>query len=438
MSQITYRRRVGTTETLAYTYDNAGNITTIQENGVLKAAYTYDQFGQLVREDNAWADRTYLYHYDNGGNLAMVQECYYRTGTMHQTDLIQNISYTYGDATTDGTPAWKDLLTSYNGTAITYDAIGNPLNWGTSITNMTWNNGRRLTSLKNGASVIQYGYDESGLRTRKYTGTYTVYDRDASGNLVHETRNNGTNHLYYYYDANGSIGSISYNGTRYAFRKNLQGDVIAILDTNSNVVARYTYDAWGKILSITDGNGNINTASTFIGNINPIRYRGYYYDTETGWYYLNSRYYDPQVRRMLNCDYILNIHQGLNGANAFVYCGNDPINRCDPNGAAWIYNGVEYKYDGSIADFHRAENGLSPLAYQLAIDSDIYDDTYDDLYDQNYDDRLRSSDAKKRERRQIDDAFGKDRAKEKGNQKIYMMKKGRKEEGMIEIEIGIH
>ena len=97
---------------------------------MLKASYRYDQFGQLIREDNAWADRTYLYHYDNGGNLTMVQECYYRTGTMHQTDLIQNISYTYGDATTDGTPAWKDLLTSYNGNTITYDAIGNPLNWG--------------------------------------------------------------------------------------------------------------------------------------------------------------------------------------------------------------------------------------------------------------------------------------------------------------------
>ncbi len=142
MSQITYQRYGGTADALAYTYDNAGNIATIQENGVLKASYRYDQFGQLIREDNAWADRTYLYHYDNGGNLTMVQECYYRTGTMHQTDLIQNISYTYGDATTDGTPAWKDLLTSFNGNTITYDAIGNPLNWGTDITNMTWNNGQ--------------------------------------------------------------------------------------------------------------------------------------------------------------------------------------------------------------------------------------------------------------------------------------------------------
>ena len=172
--------------------------------------------------------------------------------------------------------------------------------------------------------AIQYGYDESGLRTRKYTGTYTVFDRDASGNLVHETRNNGTNHLYYYYDANGSISSISYNGIRYAFRKNLQGDVIAILDTNSNVVARYTYDAWGNILSITDASGNAITSSLHIANVNPIRYRGYYYDTETGWYYLNSRYYDPSVKRFINEDAILDISTAFTDMNLFAYCGNDP------------------------------------------------------------------------------------------------------------------
>ena len=184
--------------------------------------------------------------YDAGRNLTQCREAAYTTGGIAAYTGGSTYSYATGTEEDGVTPVWKDLLTSYNGNTITYDAIGNPLNWGTSITNMTWNNGRRLTSLKNGASVIQYGYDESGLRTRKYTGTYTVFDRDASGNLVFETRNNGTNHLYYYYDANGSISSISYNGVRYAFRKNLQGDVIAILDTSSNVVARYTYDAWGK------------------------------------------------------------------------------------------------------------------------------------------------------------------------------------------------
>ena len=188
--------------------------------------------------------------------------------------------------------------------------------------------------------MVTYTYDESGLRTRKYNGSeYTYYDRDASVNLVHETRNDGANHLYYYYDANGSIGSISYNGVRYAFRKNLQGDVIAILDTSANIVARYTYDAWGRILSITDGNGNANTSSTFIGNVNPIRYRGYYYDTETGWYYLNSRYYDPQVKRFISADDPNVTRASLEDQgwdkNLFAYCDNNPVTRADDDGGFW-------------------------------------------------------------------------------------------------------
>ena len=188
-------------------------------------------------------------------------------------------------------------------------------------------------ALQKRINMISYSYDETGFRTRKgMTGTQTWFDCDAAGNLVHETRNNGKDHLYYYYDASGSIGSISYNGVRYAFRKNLQGDVIAILDTSGNVVARYTYDAWGRILSITDGNGNANTSSTFIGNVNPIRYRGYYYDTETGWYYLNSRYYDPQVKRFINADGIIGANGVFTGYNMFAYCNNNPIILLDTDG----------------------------------------------------------------------------------------------------------
>ena len=176
--------------------------------------------------------------------------------------------------------------------------------------------------------MISYSYDETGFRTRKgMTGTQTWFDRDAAGNLVHETRNNGRTICI-----TGSIGSISYNGVRYAFRKNLQGDVIAILDTSGNVVARYTYDAWGKVLSVTDAYGNANTSSTLIGNVNPIRYRGYYYDTETGWYYLNSRYYDPDVKRFINADSQFDEGAGLLGYNLYVYCANNPINLCDPSG----------------------------------------------------------------------------------------------------------
>ncbi len=130
-------------------------------------------------------------------------------------------SYATGVAE-DIAPVWKDLLTSYNGNTITYDAVGNPLNWGTDISNMQWKNGRRLTSLQKWTNMISYSYDETGLRTEKSTNTNrTYFDRDASGNLVHEFRDYSgylgeDSHLYYYYDANGSIGSISYNGVRYA------------------------------------------------------------------------------------------------------------------------------------------------------------------------------------------------------------------------------
>ena len=143
--------------------------------------------------------------------------------------------------------------------------------------------------------------------------------------------------------------------------------MIAILDTNSNVVARYTYDAWGKVLSITDRNGNAVTSSTHIANINPIRYRGYYYDTETGWYYLNSRYYDPQVRRFINADGIIGANGNFIGMNLFAYCGNNPIAKVDFSGTTWILNGITYNYDGSIADFRRAEQELPPLAYTEAL-----------------------------------------------------------------------
>ena len=322
---------------LSYTYDDAGNIETIKENGVLKATYHYDRFGQLIREDNAWAGKTYVYVYDEGGNITQCREAAYTTGSIAAYTGGSTYSYATGVAG-DGDPVWKDQLINYNGTTIRYDAIGNPLNWGPEFPDIRWSRGNRLVYLQNRSQMVTYTYDESGLRTRKYNGSeYTYYDRDASGNLVHETRNDGANHLYYYYDANGSIGSISYNGVRYAFRKNLQGDAIAILDTDGEVVARYTYDAWGKVLSVTDANGNAITSATHVANANPIRYRGYYYDTDTGWYYLNSRYYDPEVKRFINADTtdILSATGNLYDKNLFAYCDNNPVMRVDVGGEFW-------------------------------------------------------------------------------------------------------
>lgn len=122
---------------------------------------------------------------------------------------------------------------------------------------------------------------------------------------------------------------------RYYFQKNLQGDVARIFNANGYLVARYVYDAWGNH-TVYDANGNINTDENFIGNINPFRYRGYYYDVETGLYYLNTRYYDPFACRFINADDISYIEpETIGGLNLYSYCGNNPVMGVDPNGTAW-------------------------------------------------------------------------------------------------------
>jgi len=96
-----------------------------------------------------------------------------------------------------------------------------------------------------------------------------------------------------------------------------------------NFQASYTYDAWGKVLSVKGANGNEITDPNHIANINPIRYRGYYYDRETGLYFLQTRYYDPETGRFINGDSQLNT-DSLLGYNMFAYCENTPINMSDP------------------------------------------------------------------------------------------------------------
>ena len=138
------------------------------------------------------------------------------------------------------------------------------------------------------------------------------------------------------YDESGNAYSFVYNGTQYYYVRNLQGDVVKILNTSGSVVASYTYDAWGKVTS----SGNV------VGQYNPIRYRGYYYDTDTGFYYLQSRYYDPAIKRFISADdaSLLGANGDFISLNLYVYCLNNPINRLDPNGElsweAMFYVGV--------------------------------------------------------------------------------------------------
>ena len=135
------------------------------------------------------------------------------------------------------------------------------------------------------------------------------------------------------YDNASTVCGILYNDTPYYFIKNLQGDIISITDANGDVVARYRYDAWGVCTIVS------NTSADGIAAINPYRYRTYYYDSEIGMYYLQSRYYDPMTGRFINADQADSfVLYSILENNLFAYCLNDTINNKDENGrlAGWI------------------------------------------------------------------------------------------------------
>ena len=140
--------------------------------------------------------------------------------------------------------------------------------------------------------------------------------------------NNG---LEFFYDHTGVAG-MKYNGATYIYRKDVQGNIIALLDSNGRIVVKYAYDAWGNV-SVMDNNGVIISDSGYIGNINPFRYRSYYYDIETKLYFLKTRYYDPEVGRFISPDSIEYLNpDSINGLNLYAYCSNNPVMNIDPNG----------------------------------------------------------------------------------------------------------
>ena len=188
-------------------------------------------------------------------------------------------------------------------------------------------------------NTISYTYDANGIRTEKNNnGTVTKYFYDSDNKLI--SLKQGDTQLVFYYDTEGQPESVahytSYVGTRYYYVKNLQGDITKLVTDHGTVLANYEYDAYGKLLSITNSSGAEITSESSIALLNPLRYRGYVYDSDTGLYYLRSRYYDPDVGRFINADVYANTGIGLLGTNMFAYCNNNPINMIDKDGEAAI------------------------------------------------------------------------------------------------------
>ena len=293
-----------------YGYDDNGNIASATLNGKW-TGYTYDALGQLIQVNDRSDTRsgengtTWKYTYDLGGNILKKERFAYAD----TTSPLETVTYTYGDAN------WRDKLTAVNGNAIRYDAIGNPLSDGTWT--YTWQNGRQLQKMQKSGVTAEFVYNADGLRVQKtVNGVATKYTLHGK-NIVHMT--SGTDELHFFYDAQNRPAVVVYNGVPYAYVKSLQGDIVAILDENGNMVVSYGYDAWGAPLWCTG-----ELAET-LGKVQPFRYRGYVFDEETGLYYLRSRYYNSELGRFLNADTIYY-------CNLFCYCKNSPTRRFDANG----------------------------------------------------------------------------------------------------------
>ena len=332
-----------------YTYGNRGNITEIKKGTAAYRSYTYDALGQMTRENNVTANTTYKWNYDVLGNIQSVKKYAYTTGDLGSASAHTGIDYVYSN---DGKNGWNRLLTSLvfidyttkesREETITYDAIGNPIDYRGS--KLTWN-GRRLKTYKKGDITYTNTYDANGLRTeKKYTQngiTYTTKYYYAGDSLAYQvltetdSNNNTTikNELYFFYDSYGNLTLIKryINGslTDFPVLTNSQGDVVAIYNTSGTKLISYEYDAWGNTTI---------SGSAAIGTLNPMRYRGYYYDSDLELYYLQSRYYDAEIGRFISADVTdtaVASLMGLTDKNLYAYCDNNPVNRIDSGGFFW-------------------------------------------------------------------------------------------------------
>ena len=290
-----------------YSYNDKGYVRSYYNNqNSDNYTYNYDLAGRLT------SDGVYTYAYDTFNNILSKQ-----SGVNSTTYTYDNVKRTRLNSVTE------------NGTKkyFVYDAIGNMTTYKgaaqNSSQNLYWTRGNMLASgnIRNN-NAFSYKYDPNNLRYSKtVNGVETLYYWDDDVLLGERT---GDNFIQYIYDADG-IAGMRCNDTYYYFEKNLFGDVLRVYSVYGSVVAEFKYDSYGNIIS---SSGSMADKVKF-------RYRGYYYDDETGFYYLQSRYYDPSLCRFISADQyelVGMLSQTLGQLNLYAYCNNNPIMYTDESG----------------------------------------------------------------------------------------------------------
>ena len=334
-------------------YDSHSRIINEQDNvsDGYTSSYEYDFLGRLTRENNQALDKTIVYSYNGIGGISRATEYAYTTGEISGTPISEEV-YTYS-------PHYPDQIKAINDKTIYFDSRGFYGGFKDNVNNVTANYIWKEKNIKfiqyeqaTTFQAIDFEHDAYGKRTKKiYTYYHSKYeqgledvfthnyDYDTNGRLIRETistvyygqQSPINDELIYLYDGNDVVGMIhTLNGVAntYTFDKNYKGDVVGIYDSTGTSIVKYAYDAWGKCTIL-------NGSNMTIANINPFRYRSYYFDSESGLYYLNARYYDPSWRIFISPDSPEYLDpETPNGLNLNAYCYNDPVNYCDPSGHA--------------------------------------------------------------------------------------------------------
>ena len=255
-----------------------------------------------------------MYEYDGNGNIT-------KKGAT---------TYTYDTVI-------KDRLVKVGNTPVTY-STANPLNPAT-YGNCSYNfKGRRLQSFTKSGSTYNYIYDEQGLRTRKIApdGSVTKYLYNGT-KLAAEIAPNYR--LDFLYDENDMLyGFVKDGSANYFYARDMLQNILGIIDTNGSPVVIYQYTAYGTSTVLQDTAG--------LASINPFRFKGYYFDSESGMYYCHTRYYVPEWCRWLNSDHPSFLQpESLQEMNLYAYCGNNPVVYTDESGtmqnwAKWLIGGL--------------------------------------------------------------------------------------------------